>query len=247
MVFGDRNAQVPAHFIALANATVPLVASRDRCIRAQLASYALVKNAEPRLDDGVKPTPAIEPTLRDVLRSETSATHERLHGHDGLAAVAAGTIDRAAYTALLGRLYGFHQPFELAAQTIPERTRWLETDLAVLGVDAAMLAELPRCTTFPAIASPDYLLGARYVVEGSALGGRGLARQLDGLLGIGINAGRRFFSGHGADTGIVWRGYLAQLSAVSTAVASHAAIVSGAVATFAIFEQWLDEWNQPHE
>jgi heme oxygenase len=183
------------------------------------------------------------PALRDVLRSATSKPHERLHRHEGLAAVAAGTIDRPAYTALLCRLYGFHHSFELAAQPIPERTRWLEIDLATLGVDAAMLAGLPRCTVFPAIASPDYLLGASYVVEGSALGGRGLARQLDGLLGTGIIAGRRFFSGHGTETGEVWRAYLARLSAASAATATRAAIVAGAVGTFMIFEQWLEGWN----
>lgn len=185
--------------------------------------------------------------LRDVLRSATSKPHERLHRHDGLAAVAAGTINRSAYTALLGRLYGFHHSFELAAKHIPERTQWLEIDLATLGVDAATLAELPRCTVFPAIASPDYLLGASYVVEGSALGGRGLARQLDGLLGTGNIAGRRFFSGHRTETGEVWRSYLARLSAASTATASRAAIVAGAVETFTIFEQWLEGWNKHRE
>lgn len=208
-----------------------------------------MKYAAAGLEDGIKlkAVPAIEPMLRDVLRLATSATHERLHGHDGLAAVAGGTIDRAAYIALLARLYGFHHPFELAAQQFPERTRWLQSDLASLGVDAAILAELPRCPAFPEIASPDYLLGARYVVEGSALGGRGLARQLDGLLGPDIVAGRRFFSGHGTETGTVWRNYLARLAAVSTVTASRAAILSGAVATFTIFEQWLDGWNQPYE
>jgi heme oxygenase (biliverdin-IX-beta and delta-forming) len=187
------------------------------------------------------------PALRDVLRSATSKPHERLHQHGGLAAVAAGTIDRSAYTALLARLYGFHHSFELAAQTIPERTRWLEFDLAALGLDAATLLGLPRCTCFPALSSPDYLLGASYVVEGSALGGRGLARQLDGLLGTGMIAGRRFFSGHGTETGEVWRSYLARLSSASTATASRAAIVAGAVATFTIFEQWLEGWNKHHD
>ncbi len=187
------------------------------------------------------------PTLRDALRLATSKPHERLHQHKGLAAVAAGTIDRASYTALLSRLYGFHHSFEVAAQTIPERTRWLEIDLATLGFDAAMLAGLPRCTCFPAMASPDYLLGASYVVEGSALGGRGLARQLDGLLGTGIVAGRRFFSGHGTETGEVWRAYLSRLSAASTATATRTAIVAGAVATFTMFEQWLEGWNKHHE
>ena len=185
--------------------------------------------------------------LRDVLRAATSESHERLHQHEGLSAVAAGTIGLSAYTALLCRLYGFHHSFELAAQPLPERTRWLEIDLATLGVDAARLASLPRCTGFPAVASSDYLLGAGYVVEGSALGGRGLARQLDGLLGTGIGAGRRFFSGHGAETGEAWRAYLARLSAAATATASRAAIVAGAVETFTIFEQWLEGWNKHHE
>ena len=183
-------------------------------------------------------------SLRDVLRLATSKSHERLHQHKGLSAVAAGTIDLSAYTALLCRLYGFHQSFELAAQPLPERTRWLEIDLATLGVDAAMLPKLPRCTVFPALASPDYLLGANYVVEGSALGGRGLARQLDGLLGTGTIAGRRFFSGHGTETGEIWRSYLAQLSAASTAAGPRAAIIKGAVETFTIFEQWLEGWNK---
>ena len=183
-------------------------------------------------------------SLRDILRSATSKSHERLHQHEGLSAVAAGTIDLSAYTALLCRLYGFHHSFELAAQPLPERTRWLESDLATFGVDTTMLAGLPRCTVFPALASPDYLLGASYVVEGSALGGRGLARQLDGLLGTGTIAGRRFFSGHGTETGEIWRSYLAQLSAASTAAGPRAAIIKGAVETFTIFEQWLEGWNK---
>ena len=200
-----------------------------------------------RFDNATIPEATSLRSLRDVLRSATSKSHERLHQHEGLSAVAAGTIDLSAYTALLCRLYGFHHSFELAAQPFPIRTRWLEIDLATLGVDAAMLPGLARCTVFPAIFSPDYLLGASYVVEGSALGGRGLARQLDGLLGTGMISGRRFFSGHGTETGAVWRAYLARLSAASTATATRAAIVAGAVETFTIFERWLEGWNKQYE
>jgi len=199
------------------------------------------------VDDGApRETLPFVPPIRDLLREATGETHERLHRHGGLAAVAAGTIGREAYRSLLCRLYGFHQPFEIAAQIDQERTRWLEADLAALGIDAAMLAALPRCAGFSAPASPEYLLGARYVIEGSALGGRGLARQLDGLLGCGITAGRRFFSGNGHETGTAWRSYLAHLAAAPTATASRAAIITGATATFAIFEQWLEGWNDQH-
>ena len=185
--------------------------------------------------------------LRDELRLATAEVHERLHHHIGLAAVQAGSIDHTAYIKLLSRLYGFYRPFEAAAQLSPKRTQWLESDLTALGVDAAERETLPRCAAFPLRFSLNHILGARYVVEGSALGGRGMARQLDALLGIGVTVGRRFFSGHGAATGAVWREYLALLSAVPSSVLQRTAIVAGANATFATFEHWLAGWNKKHD
>ena len=181
--------------------------------------------------------------LHELLRATTGEVHERLHGHRGLAAVKAGTIGRAEYTALLARLYGFYRPFEVAAGVPAERTDWLHADLAVFGVDRDMCLALPCCRAFPEHASRAYLLGAHYVVEGSALGGRGLARQLDALLGPHETAGRAFFNGYGVATGTVWRAYLAQLSAAPDGPADQAAVIEGAAATFAIFEQWLQGWD----
>ena len=200
----------------------------------QIAPIASCKRASPA-------------TLRDALRSATDDVHERLHAHRGLAAVQAGTIDRSKYTALISCLYGFHRPFEVSARIAPNRTTWLESDLAVLGIDAEQRAALPRCAAFPEKMSREYILGARYVVEGSALGGRGLARQLDGLLGMGARAGRQFFSGHGAATGVVWRDHLMLLSAVPDVGTKRAAVIDGATETFAIFEQWLEKWDNGHE
>ena len=182
-------------------------------------------------------------SLHDLLRSATGEVHERLHGHRGLAAVKAGTIGRAEYTALLARLYGFYRPFEVAAGVPAERTDWLHADLAVFGVDRAMCLALPCCLAFPKHASRAYVLGAHYVVEGSALGGRGLARQLDALLGPHETAGRAFLNGHGVATGSVWRAYLTRLSAAPDGPGDQAAVIEGAVATFAIFEQWLQGWD----
>ena len=124
------------------------------------------------LDDGNSVHLRSVPTeLRDALRMATADVHERLHHHIGFAAVQAGSIDHRAYIKLLSRLYGFYRPFEAAAQLSPERTRWLESDLTTLGVDAAEREKLPRCAAFPHRFSADHILGARYVVEGSALGG----------------------------------------------------------------------------
>jgi len=191
--------------------------------------------------------PLTQPTLLDTLRLSTAGVHERLHGHRGLAAVQAGTIDRKAYRALLMRLYGFHRPFEVAARLARQRTTWLESDLEALGVNADKRAALPRCAFFSEEALSEFILGARYVVEGSALGGRSLARQLDDLLGPDVMTGRRFFSGHGSATGVVWRDYLMELSAVPDVGTKRAAVVEGAIETFAVFEQWLEGWDEPDE
>lgn len=181
--------------------------------------------------------------VRQALRAATHEIHERLHQHPALAAVQDGAIDRVAYRRLLARLYGFHIGFERAARIKPERSVWLERDLAALGMNSERRAALPLCRGFPALALPEALLGALYVVEGSALGGVTLARGLEGLFGVGVLDGRRFFTGHQAETGRAWRAYLARLSATDWTAEQQATILSTATATFALFECWLGGWN----
>jgi len=74
-----------------------------------------------------------------------------------------------------------------------------------------------------------------------------MARQLDLLLGPGVTAGRQFFSGHGAATGSVWRYYLALLSMKPRTWPECGAIIDGANASFAAFEQWLAGWNNNND
>lgn len=181
--------------------------------------------------------------VRQALRAATHEIHERLHQHPALAAVQAGAIDGLAYRRLLARLYGFHIAFERAARLQPERSVWLEMDLAALGMTPERRAALPLCRGFPALALPEARLGALYVVEGSALGGVTLARGLEGLVGVGVLDGRRFFAGHQSETGRAWRAYLARLSATDWTAKQQATIIATATATFALFECWLGGWN----
>ncbi|MBU4432893.1 MAG: biliverdin-producing heme oxygenase, partial [Alphaproteobacteria bacterium] len=132
------------------------------------------------------------------MQTATHDVHQRLHAHAGLAAVLSGTIDRESYRRLVGRLYGFYEPFEISAKLEPVRTAWLNLDLAALGVSASQRSALPRCSGFPDFAKPEAVLGALYVIEGSALGGVALARGLDGVLGVANPEGRRFFRGREA-------------------------------------------------
>jgi heme oxygenase len=181
-------------------------------------------------------------SLRTALRLATLPAHTRLHSHPGLGAVQAGMIDRAAYRALLSRLYGFHVPFETAAGIAPERSQWLAADLHTLGLDEAAIAALPQCACIPRLETEPRRLGAAYVVEGSTLGGRELAKRLDHLFGVGNNDGRRFFSGRAGDTGRAWRAFLDRLEQPAEN-ATGADIITAAQETFAAFEQWVENWN----
>lgn len=199
---------------------------------------ALAASPATRTDQRVAP-------LRVLLREATQEVHERLHRHEGFAAVQNSTIDIAAYRRLLRRLYGFYVPFETAAAVDPIRSGWLREDLRTLEIDRPTLRATLLCDEIPGLASAERRLGALYVVEGSALGGRGLARGLDGLLGRDVTDGRRFFTGRGAGTGEAWRRYLAQLSAASDAASARTRVVSAALETFEVFETWLSGWSSP--
>ena len=181
-------------------------------------------------------------SLRWVLRAATQNVHDRLHRDVGFAAIQDETIGLAAYRDLIVRLYGFYVPFEAATAIEPDRTNWLAGDLETLGLTRS-LHTLPKCPHIPRLDSAYLRLGALYVAEGSALGGRDLARGLDRLLGKDVTGGRQFFIGRGSKTGKAWRGYLAQLSAAPSEPSARAEIIKGAVETFAAFEHWLNGWS----
>ena len=181
--------------------------------------------------------------LRHALRCATASVHARLHLHAGLAAVAAERIDIGSYRRLLLRLYGFYLPFEQAAGLEPTRSGWLASDLVALATPEWHSAA--ACVGLPRLDSPLAVLGAMYVVEGSALGGRGLAQHLAGLLGDGSLAGRRFFASDGADTGRAWRTYVDRLDTVTNH--DRTVVVDAAIATFGCFETWMDGWEAAHD
>ena len=132
-------------------------------------------------------------SARTELQRATAAVHARLHRVPAFAALAAGRLDRDAYLGLLGRLYGFHDPFEAAvAQAGPpglqpvqwRRAHLLRSDMAALGWSDAAIGELPRHPASGGSWSPAHAMGCLYVTEGSTLGGRQLARQLDHALPV---------------------------------------------------------------
>ncbi len=187
-------------------------------------------------------------SARIELRDATAAVHLRLHRVPVFAALAAGQLERNAYLALLGRLYGFHHPLEAAvAQAGPpglEPAQWrrahlLRSDMAALGEADAAIDRLPRHAAPDGDWSPARAMGWLYVIEGSTLGGRQLARQLDHLLSASDAAGRSFLRAGTDQNHVRWRDFCTALDACGADSAPRAEMVAGAIEAFDCFEVWF--------
>lgn len=80
---------------------------------------------------------------------------------------------------------------------------------ALVRADLAALGVAERCETpvkLPALPSVAAAFGSLYVLEGSALGGQVIAREL-ARHGIGPQAGGSYFAGAGPATGARWRAF----------------------------------------
>jgi heme oxygenase len=186
-------------------------------------------------------------SARAALREATDAQHQRLHHLPAFAALAAGRIARADYAALLRRKLGFHAALEARLAEVGgldafgldmaerRRTPLLRADLAWLGVtDDGARAPLPP------FADAAEALGGLYVAEGSTLGGRQLARALDGILPPG-GEGRRFLLGHGARHAELWRACCTAIELCGADPAARGAMLRGAVRSFDAFETWFTD------
>lgn len=187
-----------------------------------------------------------DPT-RDVmaaLREATGPAHARLEAALGLLNDAPC---RSRFVVFLERLLGFHASLEpallhqqgCAAFFRPrQRVGLLEADLIALGHRRADLQALPRCAAAGTLAGSDAAAtGALYVLEGSTLGGRVIARALAGASWL-PQGGLRSFDPYGEHTGMHWRDF-GTFARGMQAKTGAAPILRGAHACFALLTEWL--------
>lgn len=186
------------------------------------------------------------------LQAATAEVHERLHHVPVFASLAAGRLDRSGYARLLARLHGFHLPMEAAIAGGLEadpiggglkgwrRAHLLRSDLIYLGLDDAAIDRLPRAVVPSDGVSPATAMGFLYVVEGSTLGGRQLARALDGLLPGGTTDGRSFLVAGADRNHIRWRDVCATVEAFGASKHGRAEMAAAAADAFRRFELWFE-------
>ncbi|HYH22395.1 MAG TPA: biliverdin-producing heme oxygenase [Azospirillum sp.] len=172
---------------------------------------------------------------RQSLRAATQAIHDRLDHAPVLRPLTEPGLTVDGYRAALVALYGVHAPVE-ARLGGGGRLGLLRADLADLGVDAD---GLPVMDGLPDLGGTAERLAARYVLDGSAHGGRAMLPNVTRALGFDAARGARFLASAGIDAAAGWRDLLARLEAeVATPAARDAACVA-AVGLFAAIEDWL--------
>ena len=182
-------------------------------------------------------------TIAGRLKTETAAAHDRLDARLDL------LQGREHYAAALARFWGFYAGAE------PQLDRWharaplvdwperrklpaLRSDLLALGLTPAAIDALPVRSFEDDPPDAGAGFGWLYVLEGATLGGAVIARHLCKARTVPA-AALSFHTLYGRRLGSRWRAFHAALAAwAGDDRARGDAVVAGALATFAAFEEW---------
>lgn len=196
------------------------------------------------------PEPGWQPPLplAQDLRQTTAGLHERT---ETLLGLPDSIADRADYMAWLGHYLALYEPLEnrMAAfdgwrelgpfDPDPGHSRRLIRDLDDLGIDARRLGRAPAAVC-PSLANFAQALGARYVLEGSALGGKVILRHLQARIGDAIGPATAFFGGPSHPEAGHWRTFKAALDRFGDEHPDERAdVLAGAAATFMALLEWF--------
>lgn len=135
--------------------------------------------------------------VHQTLRRATTAAHHALDHHPLLRQLTGGGLTRELYAESLAAMYRPHVRLERRVHEsshhadsglrLAARQELLEADLSQLGCPAPEVSHIPR----DPLEARAAWLGWVYVLEGSRLGGRVIARRIHSILGDAVPS--RFF------------------------------------------------------
>lgn len=176
-------------------------------------------------------TPSAPPaSARLRLRDATRAAHDAAEDTPAMRALFDGSIDRARYEALIAALHGYFAAWESGSAAFladAAAVGWTYTSRADLLARDRAGAAAPSVHATPALAHAQGW-GMLYVIEGSTLGARGIAKQLRRVL---PDVAPRYFA-LGADDPAHWRRFERLLERELADPATHAAAIVGAEHVF---------------
>nr|WP_246152135.1 biliverdin-producing heme oxygenase [Roseospira navarrensis] len=198
-----------------------------------------------------------DPVLMARLRAATRDVHDALHEHHALGDLLAPSLGARRYRHILECFDGFLAAAErevlvpadgwFAANGFHRVSRRYDlardlTDLREAGAAPPPEPAPERPPGGLGVAPGEgAALGVLYVVEGSRLGGRGLARHLGRALPRSSAMATRFLGSPGVDIGAHWRQVGALINTLGRDPARADAAVGAACAAFSALTAWFDE------
>lgn len=181
--------------------------------------------------------------LIEQIRSATRSEHESLE--QTLLPYIASIRSTKDYGRLLQAFNGYLFPVQerimsfIDDEQVPDiaerrNARLLTDDLKALDQESNSVF----CEDLPPISSFPEAVGALYVMEGSTLGGKIIARMISQKLGG--NEGLQFFTGYGGNTGSMWKKFVDNLEHLQHPN-HNGTIVESVRKTFSLFDKWLKE------
>jgi heme oxygenase len=177
------------------------------------------------------------------LKAMTRTEHEAL---EGALPLMRPDVSHAQYRDYLEKAHGFYGPLEAALaampgldDVVPHLSARRRAALAVADLEAqhCSVEALAERATAP-FASLGEALGCLYVLEGSALGGRVIARHLQQVLALTPDA-LTFLAGRGERMGPLWQELTGALNRAVDEGVPEDDVVAGARACFRDFHAWF--------
>lgn len=188
----------------------------------------------------------MEEIFLQLLRQRTAAQHTKLEATKISTDLLRPDATVQMYMTYLAHMRGVmafaeHHVYPVLAHLfadISERGK-----LAAIDSDIETLARMttrPATKPLPVSTEPmttAFAMGYMYVIEGSTLGGRMLLKHVKTTLGFDEEAGARFFSGYGANTGTMWKQFLQILTGYAVGNECEEEVIAGANHAFKIIEE----------
>lgn len=183
------------------------------------------------------------------LKEKTRSLHEQV---ETAVDIPSRLQSRESYEELLAGMYGLYAPLEERLGSITglsgpgydvtarRKTEKLVADLMVLGHSPENIKNIKRCDALPSLSTVSQGLGCLYVLEGAALGGQIITKEVNHRLHLAAQNGCSFFAGDAENTPTVWNAFRQH---VTTYASQHPGceheVIEAATQTFKTFEHWL--------
>jgi heme oxygenase len=180
--------------------------------------------------------------INEQLKDSTQASHQALEKR--MVAVIKNIRTRQDYVNFLKLMYGYYSALERRVQEyvsemeIGKRRKAERLLEDISYFESTSTPDL--CKELPPISSHAEALGAMYVMEGSTMGGKIIARMIEGQAGINGPSGFSFFNGYGEETGKMWEEFKLFLNRPHDEIEKLNLILT-ANRTFRTFYNWIDK------